>query len=72
VKVLRIRQVCEKVGLSRTRIYAFLREGRFPKQVVLGPNTVGWFEHEIDQWLAAKSRGSSRGENLPESRAPQS
>jgi len=28
----------------------------FPAPVELGPNSIGWFEDEIDDWLAARRR----------------
>jgi predicted DNA-binding transcriptional regulator AlpA len=31
------------------------KAGRFPERVKLGPNTVGWIEEEIDEFLAAKA-----------------
>ncbi|MFH1985984.1 MAG: AlpA family phage regulatory protein [Pseudomonadota bacterium] len=34
------------------------RDGRFPKRIQLGANSVGWFADEIDGWMA--SRGAER------------
>jgi prophage regulatory protein len=32
------------------------KRGEFPKRVRLGPNSVGWIESEIDDWLAKRQR----------------
>lgn len=51
VKILRMRRVIELVGLSRATIYRAMKESRFPQSVQLGPNSVGWLEHEVVEWL---------------------
>ena len=70
MKVLRIRQVCEKVGLGRTSVYERESAGLFPKRIQLGENAVGWLEHEVDQWIEERVR-SSRGDDRAEPVAPQ-
>jgi len=53
--ILRRKQVENRVGLSRSHIYARIKEGTFPKQVRLGgKRAVGWVETEIDAWVAAR------------------
>lgn len=51
MKVLRIKQVMEKTGLSRSSIYVLCKKGDFPKQAPLGRKIVGWLEEEVDHWL---------------------
>lgn len=50
---LRINQVKEITGLSRSYIYQLTKSGQFPKPVVLVPGgtAVGWIKSEIDTWL---------------------
>lgn len=52
--ILRRRAVQERVGLSRSQIYALARTGDFPRPVPLGVRAVGWLSTEIDAWLAAR------------------
>jgi prophage regulatory protein len=33
----------------------------FPKPIQLGPNSVAWFEHEIDEWLIRRSEARDDG-----------
>lgn len=71
MRVLRIRQVCEKVGVCRARVYELEREGRFPKRIRLGMNAVGWVESELDQWIAERMAERSPGKDHAEPVAPQ-
>jgi len=52
--ILRRKQVEHRTGLSRSTIYLFIDEGTFPQPIKLGARSVGWLEHEIDEWLLAK------------------
>lgn len=40
---------------SRVTAWRWEAEGRFPKRVKVGPNTVAWIEREIDEWLAERA-----------------
>lgn len=50
-KILRFKSVMEKTGLSRNTIYIKLHEGTFPKPLSLGPNSIGWLEADINEWI---------------------
>ncbi len=54
MKVLRIKDVQARVGYSRSHIWQLERAGRFPRKIRLGPNSVGYVESEIDEWIAGK------------------
>jgi prophage regulatory protein len=56
MRILRKKEVLHITGLSKSTIYAKIKEGTFPKQIILSVRSVGWFEHEIQDWL--KSRAS--------------
>jgi prophage regulatory protein len=51
-KLLRLPQVKQVTGLSKSTIYARIAEGTFPKQVPLGPRLVVWVESDIQNWIA--------------------
>lgn len=65
--------VRRKVGLSKARIYQLERAGSFPARVELGPNSVGWVESEVDEWLSARRRRPSgaAGQNLAQAIRPE-
>lgn len=50
-RILRPREVCRVVALSRTTLWRRVRDGQFPKPIRLGPNAVGWRRSAIDEWL---------------------
>ena len=52
-RFVRIRELCERSGISRTTAWRWVRQGRLPPLRRLGPNTVGWLESEIEEWFAA-------------------
>jgi prophage regulatory protein len=59
-KVLRLAAVLEAVGMKKSTVYKWVREGTFPAPVRLGVQSVGWREVDIEAWLA--SRESTRTE----------
>lgn len=54
MRILRLPEVVERVGLKRASIYQHMGQGTFPKQIALGERAVGWIESEIEAWLTAK------------------
>jgi len=51
-KLLRLPQVKQTTGLSKSSIYARIAEGTFPKQITLGPRLVVWVESDIQNWIS--------------------
>jgi len=51
-RLLRLRDVRSLTGLSKSSIYSRISEGRFPKQIALGPRLVVWLEADIQTWIA--------------------
>jgi prophage regulatory protein len=59
-RILRLPDVKELVGLSRSAIYRRIAQGDFPQAISLGGHkAVGWHEASIEQWIA--SRPAARG-----------
>lgn len=50
-RFLRLQTVMERTGLSRSTIYERIDEGRFPRQMPLGPRSVGWLEADVSAWI---------------------
>lgn len=57
-RIFRLPDVIKATGLSRSSIYLFIKEERFPKPINLGARSVGWLESEIDAWIAARIQQS--------------
>lgn len=62
-KILRVAQVMEATGLSRTTIWRLEHDGRFPQRRRLGPNSVGWVAGEVEEWVLSR-------EQIPRSISP--
>ena len=52
--LIRRKEVERLTALSRSRIYALMKQGAFPKPVNLGVMSVAWVEAEVQQWIAAR------------------
>lgn len=50
-RVLRIRAVLERTGLSRSTLYRRVDQGSFPTQVRISERCVGWRESAIEAWM---------------------
>ncbi|API85847.1 helix-turn-helix transcriptional regulator [Francisella uliginis] len=53
-KIIRVKQVSELTGLSRTSIYRLSSFGQFPKSIKLSAYTTGWLVSEVEAWLDSK------------------
>jgi prophage regulatory protein len=62
-KVLRLPDVLATVGVKKSSIYKWIREGRFPAPVRLGENSVGWREADVETWLAARESTRTEAES---------
>jgi prophage regulatory protein len=58
-RILRQPQLRER-GIDYTpKHLRFLEaQGRFPRRIQLGPNSVGWIDDEIEAWIIARIRAS--------------
>lgn len=52
--VLRLKDVIALVSLSKSTIYAGVKEGTFPAPVRLGRRAVGWLLSVLQAWIAGR------------------
>ena len=52
-RLIRIQEVKEMTGLSRSYIYALAAKGKFPRSLSLVPNgqSVAWIHSEVSEWI---------------------
>jgi len=50
-RIIRKPEVCRSTGLSASTIFRKERAGHFPARVRLGANSVGWYSHEVEEWI---------------------
>ena len=53
-RLLRLKQVQQKIPLSKPEIYRRLKNGTFPQPVRLSQSVVAWVEAELDEWVVSK------------------
>lgn len=51
-RIVRLKTVLARTGLSRSTIYRKIAEGTFPPQIKISTNGAGWKESEINRWVA--------------------
>lgn len=56
-KIIALAAVIAKTSLCRSSIYALLANGDFPERIKLSPRRMGFLEHEVDSWIAARAAG---------------
>ena len=60
-RMLRKAEVLSRCGVSYTTVWRWVRSGRFPAPVKIGPRAVRWRESEIEAWLAERPRALGDG-----------
>jgi prophage regulatory protein len=62
LRALRLRQVTEKTGISRSQLFRMIKAGEFPPSYHLteAGGVARWNEVEIDLWLQSKFMEASR------------
>ena len=51
-RIVRLKTVLARTGLSRSTIYRKIAEGTFPAQLKISVNGAGWKESDINRWIA--------------------
>lgn len=51
-RIIRLKTVLDRTGLSRSTIYRKIAEGTFPSQVKISVHGAGWHESAINRWIA--------------------
>jgi len=60
-RFISMRQLRDRVGLSKTSIYRRINSGTFPPSVPLGPKRVVFIESEVEAWMRAEIRQGRKG-----------
>jgi prophage regulatory protein len=56
--IIRIKQVKERTGLSRSTLYTLIKEGKFAPPILIGARAVGWLSSDIDAWIESRINAS--------------
>ena len=50
-RIVRLKTVLARTGLSRSTIYRKIAEGTFPAQLKISTNGTGWHESDVNRWI---------------------
>lgn len=62
MRMLRIKHVSERTGMSRASIYRMMKTGEFPQPVKLTDHLSAWPEPEVDEWLRERIENHRRSD----------
>ena len=51
-KIIRLKTVLARTGLSRSTLYRKIAEGTFPTQLKISIHGTGWHESAVNRWIA--------------------
>ncbi len=71
-RILRMRTVLQRTGLSRSTLYRKMKDGTFPAQVAISMHGRGWYESAVNRWIADPANYTeSAGTTVPAGGEPQ-
>ena len=62
-RIIRMKTIVFRTGLSRSTIYRKIAEGTFPAQLKISTNGAGWHESDINRWVADPAGWRQRPRN---------
>lgn len=51
-RIIRLKTVLDRTGLSRATLYRKIGEGSFPRQIRISIHGAGWHESAVNRWIA--------------------
>lgn len=54
MKLIRLPEVCNLTGLSRSSLYRAINAGLFPRSVQLGQRSVAWRLDQVEDWINSR------------------
>jgi prophage regulatory protein len=62
-RIIRLKTVLDRTGLSRSTLYRKMAEGTFPRQVPISIHGAGWHESAVNRWIADPGRYRADNDN---------
>lgn len=50
-RIIRLKTVLSRTGLSRSTLYRKIAEGTFPRQLPISVHGAGWRESAVNRWV---------------------
>ncbi|MGH7023488.1 MAG: helix-turn-helix transcriptional regulator [Caulobacteraceae bacterium] len=61
-RIIRLKTVLARTGLSRSTLYRKIAEGTFPRQLKISVHGAGWRESAVGLWIADPASYRTGGE----------
>lgn len=58
--IIRLPQVKQRTGLSRSTIYSLIKAGQFKAPIALGARAVGWLESDVSEFIETRVKASRK------------
>lgn len=72
-RIIRLKTVLTRTGLSRSTLYRKIADGTFPRQVSISIHGAGWHESAVQRWIANPAAyRADDAERVAHDRAPAS
>jgi prophage regulatory protein len=52
--LIRPKALAAELGIDKSTLWRWVRDGILPSPIALGPNTRAWRREDIDRWLASR------------------
>jgi prophage regulatory protein len=59
-RFLRLREVMQETGKTRSGIYEGMSDGTFPRSFQIGARAVAWFENDIENWKRTRLQAAGK------------
>lgn len=63
-RIIRLKTVLDRTGLSRSTLYRKISEGTFPRQIKISEHSAGWRESAVGRWMSDPVRYREIDANL--------
>lgn len=63
-RIIRLKVVLDRTGLSRSTLYRKISEGTFPRQIKISVHGAGWRESAVGRWMSDPLRYRETEANL--------
>jgi prophage regulatory protein len=50
-KLITVKIVMDRLGISRTTVWKMVKDGQFPPPVRVSPGRVAWRENDVAKWV---------------------
>lgn len=50
-RILRLKPVLDRTGLSRSTLYRKVQRGTFPRPLRISDRCIGWRESDVERWI---------------------